>query len=100
MEFHPKSVNCNVPSFSNQFLIYHTKVKSSAIYIHDATVIPPFPLLFFGGNIGVGRDQDQETITVDDWIVFQAPQRIAQLVKVSVLVIARSSNPVLFLLRI
>ena len=80
--FHPKSVNYEVPFFSSQFLIYHTKVKSSSIFLHDATVIPPFPLLFFGGDISVGRDKEQETITVDKWIVFQAPQRIAHLVKV------------------
>ena len=63
-------------------MIYHTKVKSSAVFVHDATMIPPFPLLFFGGDISVQRDKDQETIAVDDWIIFQASQKIAELVKV------------------
>ena len=65
-------------------MIYHTKVKSSAVFIHDASMIPPFPLLFFGGRITVSEDLGQETIVVDDWIVFQAPRRIAELVKVHV----------------
>ena len=58
------------------------KVRSSAIFIHDTSVVSPLPLLFFGGDIAAGRDRDQETITVDKWIVFQAPLRIAELVKV------------------
>ena len=64
-------------------MIYHTKVKSSAVFLHDASLIPPFPLLFFGGNIAVGKDGPQDTITVDGWIVFQASPQIAELVKVS-----------------
>lgn len=82
VSFHPKSVNAYETHFVNKFIIYHTKVKSSQIYIHDASMIPPFPLLFFGGDISVQRDEGQETIAVDQWIVFQAPTRIAELVKV------------------
>ena len=84
VKFHPKSVNCEEVHFDNKFMIYHTKVKSSAVFIHDASMIPPFPLLFFGGRITVSEDLGQETIVVDDWIVFQAPRRIAELVKVHV----------------
>ena len=63
-------------------LKYLSQVKSTGIFLHDTTVIHPFPLLFFGGEISVQRDEGQETIAVDKWIVFQAPQRIAELVKV------------------
>ena len=65
-------------------MIYHTKVKSSAVFVHDASLISPLPLLFFGGDIAVGKDGSQDTIAVDDWIVFQASPQIAELVKVSV----------------
>ena len=84
VSFHPKSVNSDEYTFRSKFLIYYTKMKSSQVYIHDATEIPPFPLLFFGGDISVERDGDQETIAVDKWIVFQAPTHIAELVKVLV----------------
>ena len=83
VNFHPKSVNSNEREFAGRYMIYHTMVKSSSVFVHDATLIPPFPLLFFGGNISVRRDDDQETIAVDDWIIFQASQHIAELVKVS-----------------
>lgn len=85
VSFHPKSVNTDETHFVDKFLVYHTKVKSSQIFIHDASMIPPFPLLFFGGDISVQRDEGQETIAVDQWIVFQAPTQIAQLVKVTCL---------------
>ena len=69
-------------SFDNKFVIFHMKVKSTAVFLHDATMIPPFPLLFFGGTISVERDGDQQIIAVDRWIKFQAPHCIAMLVKV------------------
>ena len=90
VSFHPKSVNTDETQFVDKFLIYHTKVKSSQIFIHDASMIPPFPLLFFGGDISVQIDEGQETIAVDQWIVFQAPTHIAELVKVTCL--QRSCN--------
>ena len=68
------------------------------MYVHDATEIPPFPLLFFGGDISVQRDGDQETIAVDKWIVFQAPTHIAELVKVLVLrIVFKPYYPLLLL---
>lgn len=42
----------------------------------------PFSLLFFGGDVTIQKDEDQETIAVDQWIVFRSPARIAHLVKV------------------
>lgn len=37
--------------------------------------------MFFGGDISIQKDKEQETIAVDQWIVFQSPARIAHLVK-------------------
>jgi ATP-dependent RNA helicase DHX36 len=65
-------------------MIYYTMVKSSAVFIHDCSMIPPYPLLFFGGDISMLEDEGQEVIAVDHWIKFQAPRKIAELVKVSV----------------
>ena len=53
------------------------------IFLYDCTEVSPFSLLFFGGDISIQKDQDQDTIAVDEWIVFQSPARIAHLVKVS-----------------
>lgn len=46
----------------------------------------PYCLLFFGGDISIQKDKDQDTIAVDEWIVFQSPARIAHLVKVMIIV--------------
>lgn len=52
------------------------------IFLYDCTEVSPFSLLFFGGDITIQRDEDQETVAVDQWIVFRSPARIAHLVKV------------------
>ena len=82
VKFHPKSVNSEETSFENKFMVYYTAVKSSAVFVHDSSMIPPYPLLFFGGDITVMEDEGQEVIAVDEWIKFQAPRKIAELVKV------------------
>lgn len=52
------------------------------IFLYDCTEVSPFSLLFFGGDITIQKDGDQETVAVDQWIVFRSPARIAHLVKV------------------
>ena len=54
------------------------------IFLYDTTMISPFPLVFFGGKISIGREDFQNVIKVDDWIKFQASPNIAKLVKVSI----------------
>lgn len=53
------------------------------IFLYDCTEVSPFSLLFFGGNITIQTDEGEETVAVDEWIVFRSPARIAHLVKVS-----------------
>ncbi|XP_040830767.1 ATP-dependent DNA/RNA helicase DHX36 isoform X2 [Ochotona curzoniae] len=78
---HPKSVNVEQTDFQYNWLIYHLKMRTSSIYLYDCTEVSPYCLLFFGGDISIQKDNDQETIAVDEWIVFQSPARIAHLVK-------------------
>ncbi|XP_062860390.1 ATP-dependent DNA/RNA helicase DHX36 [Trichomycterus rosablanca] len=78
---HPKSVNAEETQFHYTWLIYHLKMRTTSIFLYDCTEVSPFSLLFFGGDISIQKDQEQETIAVDEWIVFQSPARIAQLVK-------------------
>ncbi|KAL0973520.1 hypothetical protein UPYG_G00205200 [Umbra pygmaea] len=78
---HPKSVNAEETQFNYSWLIYHLKMRTSSIFLYDCTEVSPFSLLFFGGDVTIQTDQDQETIAVDQWIVFQSPERIANLVK-------------------
>lgn len=78
---HPKSVNVEETEFHYSWLVYHLKMKTSSIYLYDCTEVSPYSLLFFGGDISIQKDQGQDTIAVDEWIVFQSPGRIAHLVK-------------------
>ncbi|KAF1394139.1 hypothetical protein PFLUV_G00023410 [Perca fluviatilis] len=78
---HPKSVNAEESQFNYTWLIYHLKMRTSSIFLYDCTEVSPFSLLFFGGDITIQKDEDQETIAVDQWIVFRSPARIAHLVK-------------------
>ena len=45
-------------------------------------MIAPYPLLFFGGEISVLQEDGHDMISVDDFIKFRSPTRIATLVKV------------------
>ncbi|XP_061538269.1 ATP-dependent DNA/RNA helicase DHX36 [Phycodurus eques] len=78
---HPKSVNYEETNFNYTWLIYHLKMRTSSIFLYDCTEVSPFSLLFFGGDITIQKDDDQETIAVDKWIVFRSPARTAHLVK-------------------
>lgn len=55
----------------------------SQIFLYDCTEVSPYSLLFFGGDITIQKDVDQETVAVDQWIVFRSTARIANLVKVN-----------------
>ncbi|XP_022089221.1 ATP-dependent RNA helicase DHX36-like [Acanthaster planci] len=81
VKIHPKSVNFKEADFPTNWILYHLKLKSTNVYLHDTSAVGPYPLLFFGGKIGVTRKEGSEMITVDDHIKFFAPARIAYLVK-------------------
>ena len=34
----------------HRMMVYHEMVKTSQVYIRDATVVSPFPILLFGGS--------------------------------------------------
>lgn len=81
VSIHPKSVNAEETEFNYTWLIYHLKMRTSCIFLYDCTEVSPFSLLFFGGNITIQKDEGEETVAVDEWIVFKSPARIAHLVK-------------------
>ncbi|XP_053279032.1 ATP-dependent DNA/RNA helicase DHX36 [Pleuronectes platessa] len=81
VNIHPKSVNAEETEFNYKWLVYHLKMRTSSIFLYDCTEVSPFSLLFFGGDITIQMDEGQETIAVDQWIVFNSPARIAHLVK-------------------
>ncbi|XP_064611599.1 ATP-dependent DNA/RNA helicase DHX36-like [Liolophura sinensis] len=77
---HPKSVNANEKVFESKWFIFHQKLKTNSINLHDCSMVAPYPLLFFGGDIDIRRDREQDCVAVDDWILFRASPSIAKLV--------------------
>ncbi|XP_021366519.1 ATP-dependent RNA helicase DHX36-like isoform X2 [Mizuhopecten yessoensis] len=82
---HPASVNNSNRNFNSSWFIYHKKMKTAQVYLYDTSMVSPYPLLFFGGEIGTHResmDGDMRTkITIDNWISFWANQSTSQMVK-------------------
>ena len=65
--------------------MFNTKVKTSKVFIRDASMIDPFALLLFGGDVIVKHDQRK--ISVDgpwpqkDWVQFDADARVGVLIR-------------------
>eukprot|EP01048_Picozoa_sp_COSAG05_P007660 COSAG05_NODE_546_length_8763_cov_12.991228_6_plen_539_part_00 len=77
---HPISCNFD-PSltFPSPFLMYFEKVKTTKVYVRDSTMVTPYPLLLFGGEIIV-RHEDM-VIQIDGWIEFTSMGKVAVLIK-------------------
>ena len=77
-----------VPAFLTKCLVIYSFFLMTffhQLFLYDSTMIAPFPLLFFGGEISVFVEEGYETIAVDDFIKFKSPTRIANLVKVGII---------------
>ncbi|XP_069705785.1 ATP-dependent DNA/RNA helicase DHX36 [Periplaneta americana] len=78
---HPRSINEKQTEFESPYLLYHLKLKSTSIYLHDTTMVYPLPLLFFGKGVDVCIECDMEVIAVDESIRFRCLHSTANLVK-------------------
>jgi HrpA-like RNA helicase len=75
---HPRSANHGVLDFPAEWLVFHEKVKSSRVYLHDSTLVTPYPLLLFGGRIETVYAERR--VVMDGWMRFTiAPQTAALL---------------------
>ena len=79
VSLHPTSVCFGLPSFEHRFLLFHEKVKTTKVYVRDATMVGPYPLLLFGGKVKV--DHERASALCDGWIRFRAAPRVAVLFK-------------------
>ncbi|KAM3939787.1 ATP-dependent RNA helicase DHX29 [Leptodactylus fuscus] len=76
-QVHPSSVNRDLQTYG--WLLYQEKVKYSKVFLRETTLVSPFPILLFGGDIAV--QHRERLLTVDDWVQFQAPVKIAVIFK-------------------
>jgi hypothetical protein len=56
VSLHPSSVLYGRSGgYGTPFLVFHEKVKTSQVYLRDATAVSPFALLLFGGAVEVAH---------------------------------------------
>ena len=48
---HPSSILFQSNQFQVPFLVYFSKLETSKIFVHDATMVPMYGLLLFGGQV-------------------------------------------------
>ena len=77
VSLHPSSVNADADSFESRWLVYYEKVLTSRVFLRDSTMVTPYPLLLFGGELKVKHAE--HLVAVDGWIEFGAPPRTAVL---------------------
>lgn len=77
---HPSSVNhASHLSYPYPFLVYLEKVKTSKIYMHDTTVVSPYSLMLFGGDMEIVYERS--VVEIDKWIKLRVPAQTAVLLK-------------------
>ncbi|XP_052015619.1 ATP-dependent RNA helicase DHX29 [Apodemus sylvaticus] len=76
-QVHPSSVNRDLQTHG--WLLFQEKVRYARVYLRETTLITPFPVLLFGGDIEV--QHRERLLSVDGWIYFQAPVKIAVIFK-------------------
>ncbi|XP_004422873.1 PREDICTED: ATP-dependent RNA helicase DHX29 isoform X1 [Ceratotherium simum simum] len=76
-QVHPSSVNRDLQTYG--WLLYQEKIRYARVYLRETTLITPFPVLLFGGDIEV--QHRERLLSVDGWIYFQAPVKIAVIFK-------------------
>lgn len=62
------------------FLAYFEKLKTTRVFLRDATVVTPYALLLFGGRLRVHHDAGR--IYIDDWLVVRSPAKLSVLFSV------------------
>ena len=109
-------------SLPQRWLVFHEKMKTTKVYVRETTAVRPEALLLFGGAIEIQvrtlsdpfqptphgahshlfkrelAQHERSTITVDRWITFKAPAKVAVLFKelrrrLDALLIAKIESP-------
>ena len=75
---HPASVNFSCGSFPSGWLLYTDVTETSKVFVREASMVPVYALLLFGGALTVHHSDG--LIRLDGWATFKAPAQIAALV--------------------
>ncbi|XP_068081354.1 ATP-dependent DNA/RNA helicase DHX36 isoform X2 [Anabrus simplex] len=77
VKLHRISINEETRKFESPYLVYHKKLKSSSIFIHDTTMISSLPFVIFGHKFRRGR----KDILINDSVQFRCDETLSILVE-------------------
>eukprot|EP00300_Choanocystis_sp_HF-7_P022430 c21694_g1_i1.p1 GENE.c21694_g1_i1~~c21694_g1_i1.p1 ORF type:complete len:362 (+),score=72.31 c21694_g1_i1:159-1244(+) len=60
-----------------QFIAYFEKFKTAKVFLRDATVVSPYALMLFGGQIRVHHESSR--LTIDGWLALKSPAKASVL---------------------
>ncbi|EJT97204.1 P-loop containing nucleoside triphosphate hydrolase protein [Dacryopinax primogenitus] len=75
---HPQSALFSQTTFRSPYVTYFSKAETSKVFLRDATEVPLYGILLFGGE--VVNDPLHGGLTVDRWVKMKAWTRIGVLV--------------------
>jgi HrpA-like RNA helicase len=100
IDVHPSSVLYGEESgLSDKWLVYHTAVRTSKFFIRDSTVIPPYAILMFGGDLSMRHTSDTRcVVSMDNWVRFECPRVVGVVIrsvrqKLDLMLLHKIENP-------
>lgn len=81
LSFHPKSVLYECKYFETNILVYYRKVKSHSDNIHDASLIHPLPVIFFGDRYSQSNEDNYYMISINQNLKFKCTESTALIIK-------------------
>merc|ERR1711957_1128319 len=80
MALHPSCITGKAKgALSSKYLVYHERVKTTRVYIRDATPVSPYALILFGGGRmqveGCPSGSNESVLRLDGWLGFKCPRR-------------------------
>lgn len=82
INIHPKSVNSGEGVFESPFIVYHHKMKTSAVFLYDTTMVTPTQLAFFGGELDYIHMHGFGSVGIDGTIRFICKREVYDLIEV------------------
>ncbi|XP_044272686.1 ATP-dependent DNA/RNA helicase DHX36 [Tribolium madens] len=81
LKLHPKSILSSCKYFDTNILVYYRKMKSKSDFIHDASLIHPLPVIFFGDKFNQICEDGRIMISINQNLRFKCTESTASIIK-------------------
>ncbi|XP_054266470.1 ATP-dependent DNA/RNA helicase DHX36-like isoform X2 [Macrosteles quadrilineatus] len=81
VNLHMRSINYDEANFEGRFLVYHLKMKTTKVYLYDSTMVFALPLIFFGNDFELFKENGMVVIELSPKIRFTCDVSTALLIK-------------------